>query len=124
MLFKVEKLRDEFGHYVLIPKCESCLREQRTTPNLIAHIVWLGCQASGCRTAHALLDMRGEEVQRTTGSRDSVARLQVTLIALVLGRCHRYADRCRIGRWCAIVVNVRLRFARHRRDRRLIEHRN
>jgi hypothetical protein len=42
MPFKVEKLSDEFGQYVLIPKCESCLREQRTTPNLIANIMgWM-----------------------------------------------------------------------------------
>jgi hypothetical protein len=38
MAFKVEKLSDEFGQYVLILKCESCLRERRTTPNMIAHI--------------------------------------------------------------------------------------
>jgi hypothetical protein len=37
--FKVEKLSDEFGQYMLILKCESCLRERRTTPNLIAHII-------------------------------------------------------------------------------------
>jgi hypothetical protein len=36
--FKVEKLSDEFGQYVLILKCGSCLRELRTTPNRIAHI--------------------------------------------------------------------------------------
>jgi hypothetical protein len=36
--FRVEKLSDEFGQYVLILKCESCLRERRTTPNMIAHI--------------------------------------------------------------------------------------
>jgi hypothetical protein len=38
MGFKVEKLSDEFGQYVLILKCGSCLRERRTTPNMIAHI--------------------------------------------------------------------------------------
>jgi hypothetical protein len=37
--FKVEKLSDEFGQYILILKCESCLRERRTTPNIIAHIL-------------------------------------------------------------------------------------
>ena len=36
---EVEKLSDEFGQYMLILKCESCLRERRTTPNLIAHII-------------------------------------------------------------------------------------
>src|ERR1700733_11223755 len=36
---KITKLSDEFGQYTLIPKCESCLRERRTTPNMIAHIV-------------------------------------------------------------------------------------
>jgi hypothetical protein len=36
--FGVEKLSDEFGQYLLILKCGSCLRERRTTPNLIAHI--------------------------------------------------------------------------------------
>jgi hypothetical protein len=37
--YKVEKLSDEFGQYVLILRCGSCLRERRTTPNLIAHIM-------------------------------------------------------------------------------------
>jgi hypothetical protein len=37
--FKVEKLSDEFGQYTLILKCESCLRERRTTPNMIAYIM-------------------------------------------------------------------------------------
>lgn len=36
--FRVEKLSDEFGQYVLILKCGSCLRERRTTPNMIARI--------------------------------------------------------------------------------------
>jgi hypothetical protein len=36
--FGVAKLSDEFGQYTLILKCESCLRERRTSPNLIAHI--------------------------------------------------------------------------------------
>jgi hypothetical protein len=37
--FVVNKLSDEFGQYMLILKCESCLRERRTTPHMIAHIV-------------------------------------------------------------------------------------
>jgi hypothetical protein len=36
---KITKLSDEIGQYTLILKCDSCLRERRTTPNLIAHIV-------------------------------------------------------------------------------------
>lgn len=35
---KITKLSDEFGQYTLILKCDSCLRERRTTPNLLAHI--------------------------------------------------------------------------------------
>ncbi len=36
--FKVERLSDEFGQYVLFLKCESCLHERKTTPNLLAKI--------------------------------------------------------------------------------------
>jgi hypothetical protein len=39
MPFHVQKLSDEFGQYTLILKCESCLRERRTTPHMIAHIM-------------------------------------------------------------------------------------
>jgi hypothetical protein len=39
MAFKLEKLSDEFGQYVLILKCGCCLRERCTTPNMIAHIM-------------------------------------------------------------------------------------
>jgi len=34
--FHVTKLSDEFGQYVLYLKCESCLHERRTTPNVLA----------------------------------------------------------------------------------------
>jgi hypothetical protein len=34
-----KKLSDEFGQYTLILRCGSCLRERRTTPNMIAHIL-------------------------------------------------------------------------------------
>jgi len=34
----ITKLNDEFGHYTLILKCESCLRERHTTPHLLANI--------------------------------------------------------------------------------------
>jgi hypothetical protein len=37
--FKVEKLSDEFGQYTLILRRGSCMRERRTTPNMIAHIM-------------------------------------------------------------------------------------
>jgi hypothetical protein len=36
--FRIEKLSDEFGQYELILKCESCLRERRTTPHMVANI--------------------------------------------------------------------------------------
>jgi hypothetical protein len=36
--FKVDKLSDEFGQYVLFLKCASCLHERRTTPDLLAKI--------------------------------------------------------------------------------------
>jgi hypothetical protein len=39
MPFKIDKLRDEFGQYTLMLKCDGCLRERRTTPNMIAHIM-------------------------------------------------------------------------------------
>jgi hypothetical protein len=35
---EIKLLRDEFGQYELILKCESCLRERRTTPHMVANI--------------------------------------------------------------------------------------
>jgi len=37
-------------NYTLILKCESCLRERRTTPIMIAQIT--GLEACGCRSAY------------------------------------------------------------------------
>jgi hypothetical protein len=42
--FKVEKLSDEFGQYTLILKCESCLRERRTTPHMVANMCGWGAR--------------------------------------------------------------------------------
>jgi hypothetical protein len=35
---KIKKLSDEFGQYVLILKCGSCLHERHTTPHLLANL--------------------------------------------------------------------------------------
>jgi hypothetical protein len=36
--FNVIRLSDEFGQYILYLKCESCLHERRTTPNMLANL--------------------------------------------------------------------------------------
>ncbi len=66
--FRVEKLSDEFGRYTLILKCGLCLRERRTSPNMIAHIC--GWDAPGRRRpADAVLDLRREAVLDAGGCR-------------------------------------------------------
>jgi hypothetical protein len=56
--FRTEKLADEFGQYILYLKCESCLHERRTTPNVLANLCgwdailidvarWLRCSVYG-----------------------------------------------------------------------------
>jgi hypothetical protein len=36
--FKVQRLSDEFGQYLLVIKCAGCAHERRAYPNLLAHI--------------------------------------------------------------------------------------
>jgi len=36
--FKVQRLSDEFGQYLLVIKCAGCAHERRANPNLLAHI--------------------------------------------------------------------------------------
>jgi hypothetical protein len=60
--FKVEKRSDEFGQYTLIMKCGSCLRERRTTPNMIAHICGWDATTRGRRATDAVLHLRREEL--------------------------------------------------------------
>jgi hypothetical protein len=36
--FKVLRLSDEFGQYLLVIKCTACTHERRTYPNSLAHL--------------------------------------------------------------------------------------
>ena len=49
--FKVEKLSDEFGQYVLFLKCESCLHERRTTPHMLANVCGWDARLDGGSSA-------------------------------------------------------------------------
>jgi len=35
--FKVQRLSDEFGQFLLVIKCAGCAHERRTYPNTLAH---------------------------------------------------------------------------------------
>ena len=41
--FKVNRLSDEFGQYLLLLKCLTCLHERQSYPNTLAH--WCGWNA-------------------------------------------------------------------------------
>jgi hypothetical protein len=52
--FKVLRLSDEFGQYLLVIKCTDCAHERRAYP-IISASLWMGREAGGRRKATALL---------------------------------------------------------------------
>ena len=70
--FKVQRLSDEFGQYLLVIKCSGCAHERRAYPNLLAHL---------CGWDVTLADLQkrlrcskcGEEVLSHSSNRDSKA---------------------------------------------------
>ena len=69
--FKVQRLSDEFGQYLLVIKCAGCAHERRAYPNLLAHICgWdakladlekrLRCSKCGKKSCH----VRAIEMQK------------------------------------------------------------
>jgi hypothetical protein len=72
--FKVQRLSDEFGQYLLVIKCIGCAHERRAYPNLLAHICgWdakladlerrLRCSKCGKKGCH----IRAIEMQKPRG---------------------------------------------------------
>ena len=72
--FSVEKLSDEYSQYVLILRCLSCLRERRTTPNMIAHMLRVGRPARGCCPPHEVLHVWREAVLGAGGAGHGATR--------------------------------------------------
>jgi hypothetical protein len=73
--FKVQRLSDEFGEYLLVIKCAGCAHERRAYPNLLAHICgWdaklahlekrLRCSNCGQKSCH----VRAIEMQKPRGT--------------------------------------------------------
>jgi ribosomal protein S27E len=74
--FKVLRLSDEFGQYLLVIKCTGCAHERRAFPNLLAHLCgWdakladlekrLRCSKCGKTSCH----VRAIEMQKPRGTR-------------------------------------------------------
>lgn len=72
--FKVIRLSDEFGQYLLYLKCSACAHERQTYPNLLAHLCgWdatledvekrLRCSKCGKKCCH----MRAIPLQKPRG---------------------------------------------------------
>lgn len=72
--FKVQRLSDEFGQYLLVIKCGGCAHERRAYPNLLAHLCgWdatladlekrLRCSKCGRKCCH----IRALEIQKPRG---------------------------------------------------------
>jgi hypothetical protein len=73
--FKLNRLSDEFGQYLLVIKCAACAHERRAYPNLLAHICgWntkladlknrLRCSKCGRKSCH----VRAIEMQKSRGT--------------------------------------------------------
>ena len=73
--FKVDRLSDEFGQYLLVIKCAACAHERRAYPNLLVHICgWnakladlekrLRCSKCGKKGCH----IRAIEMQKPRGT--------------------------------------------------------
>lgn len=74
--FKVLRLSDEFGQYLLEIKCTGCAHERRAYPNLLAHLCgWdakladlerrLRCSKCGKKSCH----VRAIQMQKPRGTR-------------------------------------------------------
>jgi hypothetical protein len=73
--FKVQRLSDEFGQYLLVINCAGCAHERRAYPNLLAHLCgWdakladlekrLRCSKCGKKSCH----IRAIEMQKPRGT--------------------------------------------------------
>jgi hypothetical protein len=73
--FKVQRLSDEFGQYLLVIRCSGCAHERRAYPKTLARICgWdakladlekrLRCSKCGKKSCH----MRAIEMQRPRGT--------------------------------------------------------
>jgi hypothetical protein len=92
--FRIEKLADEFGQYILYLKCESCLHERRTTPNMLAKLC--GWDANLSDVARRLrCSICGQKKCTARAVPDAAAQLQkptdapATSSASVAMRSHR-----------------------------------
>jgi hypothetical protein len=80
--FKVDRLSDEFGQYLLVIRCSVCEHERSTYPNLLAHICgWdttlhgvekrLRCSKCGQKNCH----IRAVPIQKPRGTPPTHCRI-------------------------------------------------